>query len=215
MNFNNATYEPPHVKTNKITVCPAKIQISLGIRPVWSESSLSAWRKLGSLATHSEDWSDWADAQADLSLRWANMSVCWVTRRLILRCSHQPIHTDIIKEWHWFLNCFCSTSRSSLIFELWIFLCLNDVQFRFFRFLKKLINTCMWDARYALNNMSTRGRLMYWDHAQHFVCTNRYQTIGRPRATVLINNHLFYCHFFQIFYYFIFSEKLTSSWLIG
>ena len=31
---------------------PAKTQISLGIRPVWSESSLSAWRKLGSLATH-------------------------------------------------------------------------------------------------------------------------------------------------------------------
>ena len=37
---------------------PAKTQISLGIHPVWSESSLSAWRKLGSLATdwvHSED----------------------------------------------------------------------------------------------------------------------------------------------------------------
>ena len=31
---------------------PVKTQISLGIRPVWSESSLSAWRKLGSLATH-------------------------------------------------------------------------------------------------------------------------------------------------------------------
>ena len=29
-----------------------KTQISLGIRPVWSESSLSAWRQLGSLATH-------------------------------------------------------------------------------------------------------------------------------------------------------------------
>ena len=61
-------------------VCPAKTQISLGIRPVWSESSLSAWRKLGSLATlwaHSKDWSDWVDAQADLSLRWAHMSFCW------------------------------------------------------------------------------------------------------------------------------------------
>ena len=33
-------------------VCPAKTQISLGIRPVWSESSLSAWRNLGSLASH-------------------------------------------------------------------------------------------------------------------------------------------------------------------
>ena len=44
--------EPPHDKTNKMTVRPAKTQVSLGIRPVWSESSLSAWRKLGSLATH-------------------------------------------------------------------------------------------------------------------------------------------------------------------
>ena len=35
-------YEPPHDKTNKMTVRPAKTQISLGIRPVWSESSLCA-----------------------------------------------------------------------------------------------------------------------------------------------------------------------------
>ena len=46
------TFEPRHDKTNKVTARPAKTQISLGIRPVWSESSLSAWRKLGSLATH-------------------------------------------------------------------------------------------------------------------------------------------------------------------
>ena len=103
------TNEPWHDKTDKVSVRSAKTQISLGIRPVWSESSLSAWRMLGSLATHwtlSEDsdqpghppslirvfavrmknawvlryplnalrrvWSDWADAQADLSLRWAH-----------------------------------------------------------------------------------------------------------------------------------------------
>ena len=35
-----------------MSVRAAKTQISLGIRPVWSESSLSPWRKLGSLATH-------------------------------------------------------------------------------------------------------------------------------------------------------------------
>ena len=39
-------------KLNKMSVRPAKTQISLGVCPVWSESSLSAWRKLGSLATH-------------------------------------------------------------------------------------------------------------------------------------------------------------------
>ena len=35
-----------------MAVNPAKTQISLGICPVWSESFLSAWRNLGSLATH-------------------------------------------------------------------------------------------------------------------------------------------------------------------
>ena len=39
-------------KPTKWHVRPAQTQISLGIRPVWSESSLSAWSKLGSLATH-------------------------------------------------------------------------------------------------------------------------------------------------------------------
>ena len=40
-------------------MCPAKTQISLGICPVWSESSLSAWRKLGSLTTH---WAHYKDS---------------------------------------------------------------------------------------------------------------------------------------------------------
>ena len=35
-------FEPPHDKTNKMTMHPKKTQISLGIRPVWSESSLWA-----------------------------------------------------------------------------------------------------------------------------------------------------------------------------
>ena len=38
-------------KPTKWHVRPTKTQISLGIHPVWSESSLSAWRHLGSLAT--------------------------------------------------------------------------------------------------------------------------------------------------------------------
>ena len=35
-------FESQHDKTNKVVVRPAKTQISLGIRPVWSESSLGA-----------------------------------------------------------------------------------------------------------------------------------------------------------------------------
>ena len=80
--------ELPHDKTNKMSVRPAKTQISLGISQVWSETSLSAWRNLGSLTTHwahSKDTDQtWADAQADLSLRWAHTHfVDFVTSRLI------------------------------------------------------------------------------------------------------------------------------------
>ena len=45
-------------KQTKWLLCPAKTQISLGIRLVWSESSLSAGRIIWSLATkkaHTED----------------------------------------------------------------------------------------------------------------------------------------------------------------
>ena len=75
-----ALFELPHDKTNKITVRPAKSQISLGICPVWSESSLcTQWvaKDPSFLQADSEDWSDWADAQADLSLWWVHMSFYW------------------------------------------------------------------------------------------------------------------------------------------
>ena len=45
-------FKARHDKTNKVSVHPAKTQIRLGICPVWAASSLSAWRKLVSLAIH-------------------------------------------------------------------------------------------------------------------------------------------------------------------
>ena len=72
--------KPPHDKTNKMTECSAKTQISLGIGPVWSESSLcTQWvaKDPSFLHADSEDWSDWANAQADLSLHWVHKPFCW------------------------------------------------------------------------------------------------------------------------------------------
>ena len=73
-------------KRTKLSLRPVKTQISLGIHPVWSESLLSAWRNIGSSVTHwahCKDWSDWVDAQADLSLRWVHRPFSWfVMRRL-------------------------------------------------------------------------------------------------------------------------------------
>ena len=74
-------------KPTKWHVRPAKIQISLGICRVWSESSLSIWRKLRSLTTywaHSED-SDQSGRMPRLIWVFDGSShfVGFVTRQLI------------------------------------------------------------------------------------------------------------------------------------
>ena len=64
-------------------VRPAKTQVSLGISPVWS---VFAVRSMGSSEPNISScgqrilWSDWVDAKADLSLRWAHRSFCWFCR---------------------------------------------------------------------------------------------------------------------------------------
>ena len=79
----------------------AKTQISLSIRPAWSASSLSAWRKLGSLATHwvhSED-SDQTGRMPRLIWVFAERTFCWFC--------HVAAHLNIsivcwYKLCHWF-----------------------------------------------------------------------------------------------------------------
>ena len=92
---------------------PPKTQISRGIRPVWSEPSLCPqWVAKGSvlLQANSEDWSDWVDAQVDLSLCWAHMPLCWVCREAAQLCHHCSQvgfngHTDFLWECHLVLAC--------------------------------------------------------------------------------------------------------------
>ena len=52
-------------------VRPAKTPISLGIHPVWSKSSLSAWRKLRCFATH------WAHSEDSDRTSLGAQSFCW------------------------------------------------------------------------------------------------------------------------------------------
>ena len=92
--------EPRHDKPNKMSVRPAKTQISLGIRPVWSESSLCAqwWAKAPSFLH--------ADRTAKTLIRlggcpgWSESSLgeqphcCFVTSQLICHSLFRIIHID-------------------------------------------------------------------------------------------------------------------------
>ena len=89
--------EPAHDKTNKMICAPSEDPDQPGHppSPVWSESSLCAqWVATDPMFLHgdSEDWSDWGDAQAELSLRWAQRSFCWFCHE-----AAQIYFTDVTK----------------------------------------------------------------------------------------------------------------------
>ena len=82
-------------------MCAQQRQISLGIRPVWSESSLFAWRKLGLLGTH------WAQAKTLIRLggcpSWSESSLgaqsfCWFCHE----AAHYYLLFNSVLTWEFF-----------------------------------------------------------------------------------------------------------------
>ena len=104
--------EPPHDKTNKLSMRPAKAQIIMGIcLRVFSARSVGSLGLKVSSCEHRRLWSDWADAQADLSLRWAHTQfVGFVMSRLryvsitalglFIICSYWPYPLKNRQEMH-------------------------------------------------------------------------------------------------------------------
>ena len=112
------TFEPPHVKTNKVAVRPAKMQISQGICPVWSESSLCVlWvaKDPSFLQADSED-SDQTGRIPRLIWVFAGHTchlVGFVVRRLI-----SIVYSIILKSTHGYL---CEVLRTySSAFIKWV-----------------------------------------------------------------------------------------------
>ena len=75
------TYEPPHDKTNKMTYASSEDADQPGRSPslirVFAVRMKKAWVCSYPFSALWRLWSDWADAQAHLSLCWAHRSFCW------------------------------------------------------------------------------------------------------------------------------------------
>ena len=77
--------EPRHDKTNKMSVRPAKTDPPSLIK-VFAVRMKKAWVLSYPLSAQWRHWSDWADTQADLSLRWVQSNfVSFVMSRFISR----------------------------------------------------------------------------------------------------------------------------------
>ena len=72
---NEADMSHSMIKDNKMTCAPSEYICQ--VRSKSSLCALSADKDPSFHLAYGEDLSDWADAQADLSLRWAHMPCCW------------------------------------------------------------------------------------------------------------------------------------------
>ena len=80
VNNKSKTFEPRHDKTNS-DCAPSEDSDQSGHSPslirVFAIRMKKAWVLSYPLSAQRRLWADWADAQADLSLRWAHMPLCW------------------------------------------------------------------------------------------------------------------------------------------
>ena len=82
--------EPPHDKTNKMICAPSEDSDQTWHPPslpslirVFAVRSMGSWGPDVSSCGQRRLWSDWADAQADLSLRWAHMPFDWFCHEVV------------------------------------------------------------------------------------------------------------------------------------
>ena len=75
--------EPPHDITNKMTCAPSKDSDKPSLIRVFAVGMKKSWVLSYPLSAQRRRWSDWADAQVDLSLHWAFRSFCHAAAQLI------------------------------------------------------------------------------------------------------------------------------------
>ena len=74
----NSRNEPPHDKTNNVVCAPSEDSDQPGhLIRVFAVRMKKHLVLIYPLSAQQRLWSDWADPQADLSLRWAHMPRCW------------------------------------------------------------------------------------------------------------------------------------------
>ena len=133
--------EPPHDKTNKITVWPAKNQISLGMCPVWSESSLcSQWLAKDPSFLHADikdsDQTGWMPR-----LIWV-FAGCTVIL-LVLSCGGSNSDTRKTAVITWILKCeksgFAIVSLKERSDLIWVYTVCPDLSVKIFRIINELV----------------------------------------------------------------------------
>ena len=202
------------IKPTKWSVRPAKTQISLGIRPFWSESWLSAWRRIGTLATHwahNED-SDQSGLMSSLIKHWnlTTITVRSATNNFLRTIKCWPSICQIKRICCLLISCYWQLTN---LLKLKIPRGWKYFHFLWFGWLRQneklfasvqTMNCCKWYFTCSSYTLSTQRRfLSVWDDAQ----TDLSLCWGRART------HKSFCWFWHAAAQAIYSNKIKKAHL--
>ena len=160
-------FEPHRDKTNKMACAPSEDSDQPGHPPslirVFAVRLKKARILSYPLSAQRRLWSDWSDAQADLSLRWAHMPFCWFC--------HDAAHLSI-SYYH----------KSNLIILVTFVICFirllhpNPVRFS---------GSTFWSAK-AWSSWTLYMLVLHSRHCDYHVCN----MLQRRSHTKCLNDHL-------------------------
>ena len=115
----NMKIEPWHDFTNKMICAPSEDSDQSGHPPslirVSAVRLMQNWVLSYPLNTQRRLWSDWADAQANLSLRWAQKSFCWFCHEAAQNASSSSLHMQ-----HIYISSHCHANNIVLRRDIYI-----------------------------------------------------------------------------------------------
>ena len=162
-------YEPTRDKTNKVSVRPAKTQISLGIRPVWSESSLCAqWvaKDPSFLHADSED-SDQTGRMPRLIWDFAGCTLP------LLVLSRGSSYIDALKKYQWGMLYSAAVDAIFCSSRCYILQHLSDLGLHFVKVPISLGINPVWSETLLFALRSLGSLATHWEHSKDSDQTGR------------------------------------------
>ena len=110
-------------ETNKMICAPSEDSDQPGHPPslirVCAVRLKQNWLLSYPLSAQRRLWSDWADAQADLSLRWAQRSICWFCHEVAQNASSSSLNMQHIYILSHFFTFRIEPNMKSLTISYW------------------------------------------------------------------------------------------------
>ena len=212
------TTEPQHDKTNKLTCAPSVDYDQPGHPPslirAFAMRSMGSWQPKASPCRQRRLWSDWVDAQAELSLHWVHISFCWFCRtvtQLFLRLKIQFDPSLVSKDRFWNMDKVKYRTNKQVRYILQSVQALRYI-LHSVQDLRYILHS-VWDLRYILHSDRNLQYILHSVRDLRYILHSRILHSVQDFRNILFKIFDTFCSLFKIFDTFCILFKIFDTFL--